>query len=120
MEQLATVKRSHHLDPLTEWYVLAWDAFKAPRFPVDEALKLVRVVWLDFDRQVKNQICEVKSSDVVLWDSKTRNAKGKLGPMGDACMPTRSTRPPPSSATRSPRSPREPSKTTACSTMPHS
>jgi putative DNA methylase len=86
MEQLATVKRNHHLDPLTEWYVLAWDAFKAPRFPVDEALKLARVVGLDFDQQVKNQICEVKSSDVVLWDSKTRKAKGKLGPMGDACM----------------------------------
>ena len=57
MEQLATVKRNHHLDPLTEWYVLAWDAFKAPRFPVDEALKLARVVGLDFDQQVKNQIC---------------------------------------------------------------
>ena len=86
MEQLATVKRKHHLDPLTEWYVLAWDAFKAPRFPVDEALKLARVVGLDFDQQVKNQVCEVKSSDVVLWDSKTRKAKGKLGPMGDTCM----------------------------------
>jgi len=33
MEQLATVKRQHHLDPLTEWYVLAWDAFKAPGSP---------------------------------------------------------------------------------------
>ena len=33
MEQLATVKRQHHLDALTEWYVLAWDAFRAPRFP---------------------------------------------------------------------------------------
>jgi len=86
MEQLATVKRKHHLDPLTEWFVLAWDAFKAPRFPVDEALKLARVVGLDFDQQVKNQVCEVKSSDVVLWDSKTRKAKGKLGPMGDSCM----------------------------------
>jgi adenine-specific DNA methylase len=86
MEQLATVKRKHHLDPLTEWYVLAWDAFKAPRFPVDEALKLARVVGLDFDQQVKNVIGEVKSSDVVLWDSKVRKAKGKLGPMGDSCM----------------------------------
>ena len=86
MEQLATVKRSHYLDPLTEWYVLAWDAFKAPRFPVDAALKLARVVGLEFDQQVQNQICEVKSSDVVLWDSKTRKAKGKLGPMGSACM----------------------------------
>ncbi len=53
---------------------------------MDEALKLARVVELDFDQQVKNQICEVKSSDVVLWDRKTRQAKGKLGPMGDACM----------------------------------
>jgi len=84
MEQLATVKRQHHLDPLTEWYVLAWDAFKAPRFPVDEALKLARVVGLDFDREVKNQVCEVKSSDVVLWDSLTRKRKNKLGPVGGA------------------------------------
>src|SRR5271157_1607013 len=82
MEQLATVKRQHHLDPLTEWYVLAWDAFKAPRFPVDEALKLARVVGLDFDREVKNQVCEVKSSDLILWDSLTRKRKNKLGPVG--------------------------------------
>ena len=86
MEQLATVKRKHHLDPLTEWYILAWDAFKAPRFPVDEALKLARVVGLDFDQDIKNVVGEVKSSDVVLWDSAVRKAKGKLGPMGDTCM----------------------------------
>ena len=84
MEQLATVKRQHHLDPLTEWYVLAWDAFKAPRFPVDEALKLARVVGLDFDHEVKNQVCEVKSSDLILWDSLTRKRKNKLGPVGGA------------------------------------
>jgi putative DNA methylase len=86
MDQLASVKRKHHLDPLTEWYVLAWDAFRAPRFPVDEALKLARVVGMDFDRQVKNVACEVKSSDVILWDSMARKAKGKLGPMGETCM----------------------------------
>jgi adenine-specific DNA methylase len=82
MDQLATVKRQHHLDPVTEWFVLAWDAFKAPRFPVDEALKLARVVGLDFDREVKNHVCEVKSSDVTLWDSVIRQRKGKLGPVG--------------------------------------
>jgi adenine-specific DNA methylase len=86
MEQLATVKRQHHLDPLSEWYVLAWDAFRAPRFPTDEALKLARVVGLDFDRDVKNRVCEVKASDVMLWDSKTRKAKGKLGPVSEAVM----------------------------------
>ncbi len=86
MEQLATVKRQHHLDPLTEWYVLAWDAFRAPRFPSDEALKLARVVGLDFDKQVKNQVCESKGDDVVLWDSLTRHRAGKLGPVSGDCM----------------------------------
>jgi putative DNA methylase len=86
MEQLATVKRQHHLDPLTEWYVLAWDAFRAPRFPSDEALKLARVVGLDFDQQVKNQVCENKGDDVVLWDSLTRHRAGKLGPVSGDCM----------------------------------
>ena len=86
MEQLATVKRQHHLDPLTEWYVLAWDAFRAPRFPSDEALKLARVVGLDFDQQVKNQVCESKGDDVVLWDSLTRHRAAKLGPVSGDCM----------------------------------
>jgi hypothetical protein len=86
MAQLASVKRHHHLDALTEWYVLAWDAFRAPRFPADEALKLARVVGLDFDQHVKNTVCEVKSGDVLLWDSKTRRLKGHLGPVGEECM----------------------------------
>src|SRR6185312_4392336 len=78
MEQLATVKRQHHLDPLTEWYVLAWDAFRAPKFPADEALKLARVVGLDFDQEVKNIACAVSGEDVTLWDSHTRVTKNKL------------------------------------------
>ena len=86
LEQLATVRRQHHLDPLTEWYVLAWDTFKAPRFSADEALRLARVVGLDFDRQVKNVVCEAKGEDVSLWDSKTRQAKGKLGQLGGPSM----------------------------------
>jgi hypothetical protein len=84
LEQLATVKRQHHLDPLTEWYVLAWDAFRAPKFPADEALKLARVVGLDFDQEVKNVACAVSGEDVTLWDSQTRVTKSKLvtGPQG--------------------------------------
>jgi putative DNA methylase len=62
LQQLARVNRQQHLDPLTEWYVLAWDAFRAPRFPASEALKLARVVGLDFDRQVKDVLCEVKGT----------------------------------------------------------
>jgi putative DNA methylase len=86
MDQLATVKRQHHLDALTEWYVLAWDAFRAPRFPADEALKLARVVGLDFDQQVKNWVCEIKGEMVVLWDSVTRHRNGKLPSLNTECM----------------------------------
>ncbi|MFH1742480.1 MAG: DNA methyltransferase, partial [bacterium] len=86
MDQLATVKRQHHLDALTEWFVLAWDAFRAPRFPSDEALKLARVVGVDFDKEIKGRICDVKSNDVILWDSRTRKNKGKLGPVGGQYM----------------------------------
>jgi putative DNA methylase len=86
MAQLATVKRQHHLDPLTEWFVLAWDAFRAPRFPSDEALKLARVVGLNFDGQIRNVVCETKGEDVILWDSKTRRLKGSLGHVSDECM----------------------------------
>ena len=82
MEQLATIKRQHHLDPLTEWYILAWDAFKAPKFPANEALKLAQVIGLDFDTQVKNVVCEVKAGDVILWDSEVRRRKGRLGSLG--------------------------------------
>jgi adenine-specific DNA methylase len=86
LEQLATVKRQHHLDPLSEWFVLAWDTFKAPRFSADEALRLARVVGLDFDRQARNVVCEVKGADVTLWDSKVRQGKGKLGQIGGSAM----------------------------------
>ena len=86
MEQLATVKRQHHLDALTEWYVLAWDAFRAPRFPADEALKLARVVGLDFDQDVRKKVCEIKGDDVILWDSVTRHRNGSLGHVSEECM----------------------------------
>ncbi|SPE38926.1 conserved hypothetical protein [Candidatus Sulfopaludibacter sp. SbA6] len=86
MQQLASLQRQHQMDPLTEWFVLAWDAFRAPRFPSDEAIKLARVVGLDFEKQVKNVVCEIKGDDVVLWDSKERKARGKLTQAGGGCM----------------------------------
>jgi adenine-specific DNA methylase len=79
LEQLTNTQRIHELDPLTEWFVLAWDAFRAPRFPYDEALRLARVVGLDLDQQVIKTLAEKKASDIILWDSSTRAAKGTLG-----------------------------------------
>jgi putative DNA methylase len=80
LHQLASVERQSRLDPLTEWFVLAWDAFKAPKFPYDEALRLARVVGIDLDRDVVKKLAEKKSSDLILWDSETRVASGSIGP----------------------------------------
>ena len=35
---------------------------------------------------MKNQVCENKGDDVVLWDSLTRHRTGKLGPVSGDCM----------------------------------
>jgi hypothetical protein len=76
MEQLTSCSRRAQLDPLTEWFVLAWDAFEVPQFPYDEALRLARVVGLDLDKDVVGVLVEKKASDLILWDSSTRATKG--------------------------------------------
>jgi putative DNA methylase len=79
MEQLIQMDRRSDLDPLTEWFTLAWDAFQAPQFPYDEALRLARVVGVDLDRDIIKHVAEKKASNVVIWDSATRAAKSALG-----------------------------------------
>jgi len=79
LHQLTTIQRQLHLDPVTEFFVLAWDAFQAPQFPADEALKLARVVGVSFDEKLRGNILEVKGGDVILWDSAQRAQKGALG-----------------------------------------
>jgi putative DNA methylase len=87
MEQLIQMERRADLDSLTEWFTLAWDAFQAPQFPYDEALRLARVVGVDLDRDVIGRIAEKKASNVVIWDSATRAAKGAIGaPDGSRSM----------------------------------
>jgi putative DNA methylase len=80
LEQLTHMKGNDELDPLTSFFVLAWDAFKAPVFPYDEALRLARAVGVDLDTQVVGVLMEKKASDLVMWDSARRAAKGALGP----------------------------------------
>jgi len=80
MEQLLRTKRETELDPLTEWFVLAWDSFKSPQFPYDEALRLARVVGIDLDTEIVGRIAEKKTSNLIIWDSVKRAAKGALGP----------------------------------------
>ena len=80
LEQLTHLKANADLDPATAFFVLAWDAFRAPVFSYDEALRLARAVGVDLDTDVVGRLAEKKGSDIRLWDSGRRAAKGALGP----------------------------------------
>lgn len=56
-----------HLDPLTDFALIAWDTFRAVEFPFDEARRLALAVGgLDVDELVRARILEKKSGTVVL------------------------------------------------------
>ena len=80
LTQLTHVEADDDLDPLTAFFVLAWDAFHAPVFAYDEALRLARAVGIDLDTGVVGRIAGKKGSDLHLWDSARRAAAGALGP----------------------------------------
>lgn len=77
--QLASLKAKTDMDGPTAFYVLAWDAFKAVSFPYDEALRLARAVGVDLEEQIIGRLAEKKTSEIKLWDSATRIAKGAIG-----------------------------------------
>lgn len=80
LEQLTHLKANAELDPATSWFVLAWDAFRAPVFAYDEALRLARAVGVALDGDIVDRLAEKKGSDIRLWDSAQRAAKGAFGP----------------------------------------
>ena len=80
LEQLTHLKANADLDPATAFFVLAWDAFRAPVFAYDEALRLARAVGADLDGEIVGRLAEKKGSDIRLWNSARRAAKGALGP----------------------------------------
>jgi adenine-specific DNA methylase len=77
--QLASLKAKADMDGPTAFYVLAWDAFRAVAFPYDEALRLARAVGVDLEEQIIGRLAEKKTSEIKLWDSATRIAKGSIG-----------------------------------------
>jgi putative DNA methylase len=80
LEQLTHSKIREELDPVTSWFVLAWDAFRAPKVAYDEALVLARAVGVELDAQIIGRLAEKKGGDIIIWDSERRAAKGALGP----------------------------------------
>ncbi|RME45419.1 MAG: hypothetical protein D6796_10530, partial [Caldilineae bacterium] len=76
--------REVQFDPLTDWYLLAWDTFKAVQFPADEARKLALTLGLDLERDViARRVVSKKSRDVVLLSPRQRRGRGKADPDTD-------------------------------------
>jgi adenine-specific DNA methylase len=74
--------RAVQFDPVTDWYLIAWDAFKAERFPGDEARKLAIVLGLDLEGDIirTKKLATKKGADVILNQPKARRKKGMVDP----------------------------------------
>ena len=77
--------REVQFDPLTDWYLMAWDTFRAVEFPADEARKLAIALGLEVERDlVARRVVSKKGSDVVLLEPKQRRARGRVDPEATA------------------------------------
>ena len=81
LAQLTHLSPNADLDPATAFFVLAWDAFRAPTFAYDEALRLAHAVGVHLDRDVTGRLGGKKGADFQLWDSERRAAEGAMGPV---------------------------------------
>lgn len=74
--------RQLDFDQYTDWYLMAWDAFKAEEFPADEARKLALALGLDMDREVigAKNLAKKKTSSVVIQSPAARRKKGIVDP----------------------------------------
>jgi putative DNA methylase len=74
--------RAVDFDPVTDWYLMAWDAFKAVEFPADEARKLALALGLDLEQTIvrEKRLVAKKQSTVVLNEPLARRKKGMVDP----------------------------------------
>ncbi|MBC8450385.1 MAG: DUF1156 domain-containing protein [Chloroflexi bacterium] len=74
--------REIQFDPVTDWYLMAWDAFKAEEFPADEARKLAMALGLDIEADLvrRKRVIRKRGSFVVLQQPVQRRRKGLADP----------------------------------------
>jgi adenine-specific DNA methylase len=72
--------RSVEFDPVTDWYLLAWDAFRAQEFPADEARRLALALGLDIEEDLvrDKRLVTKKAASVVLNLPADRRKKGMV------------------------------------------
>ncbi|NLE61805.1 MAG: DUF1156 domain-containing protein, partial [Planctomycetes bacterium] len=82
--------RAVDFDPVTDWVLMAWDAFKAAEFPADEARKLALALGLDLEVTIvrEKKLVAKKQSTVVLNEPKARRKKGMVDPDAESFAQT--------------------------------
>jgi len=87
-ERVATLKkrgllggRDVEFDRVTDWYLLAWNDFRAAEFPFDEARKLCIATHLEFDDLSRREkIVKATSGSVTLLTPAQRRTAGGIDP----------------------------------------
>jgi adenine-specific DNA methylase len=74
--------KSIEFDPVTDWYIMAWDAFQAEQFPYDEARKLAIALGLELDDALMRakKLVSKKGQYVVLQQPAQRRKRGMVDP----------------------------------------
>ena len=74
--------QSVQFDPVTDWVLMAWDAFKAEQFPADEARKLALALGLNIEEDLvrHKKVITKKQDFVALQLPKTRRHRGLVDP----------------------------------------
>jgi hypothetical protein len=78
--------RTVQFDPVTDWYLMAWDAFRAQEFPADEARKLALALGLDLERDIvrDKRLVAKKAASVVLNLPAQRRKRGMVDPEAES------------------------------------
>jgi putative DNA methylase len=78
--------RDARFDPVTDWYLMAWDAFKAAEFPADEARKLALALNVDVEATLvrEKRLIAKKASSVVMQEPTARRKKGVVDPEAES------------------------------------
>jgi hypothetical protein len=78
--------RTVQFDPVTDWYLMAWDAFRAQEFPADEARKLALALGLDLERDIvrDKRLVAKKGNNVVLNLPAQRRKQGMVDPQAQS------------------------------------
>ena len=78
--------RTVEFDPITDWYLMAWDAFRAEQVPGDEARKLALALGLDLERDIirEKKLVAKKSATVVICKPAERRKKNMVDDDADS------------------------------------